>query len=383
MQVFENIARMVDRIDFPQREFFVPSSQVRVSVSGLQRGEKVSAFVQSATDGGASLLMGGKQVFAKTEVPLQAGQWLSLEVSDVQANTVILRLTQMPGALEPEHLPFAASSNEDTVRLAQNFFRLLSTDEKSFLFKPLSEFLSQLQQLPQDITPLLAHLQTETAAQNSSAGILAQSLTEFMNEIALHDETAQQILEKLSMFFTQYSDAQTRNVFLKTFLSFHLNPGSQKITAEQSLNNFLLGTQVSNSLAHLTQSPPYFFLIPVVIENALYPLKVYYFKEKQRRGKTPREKTHVVLFLDTPSLGTIKIHLCAALHKLSVVISSTLPKIKAFLAPHLNRLRDSLEHLGYTIDRLDVLVEKNLGDTFSVGSALRKQLSLKSVNVRA
>lgn len=378
---------MADRIPFLGREFFVPSSQVIARITGLQKGDTVSAFVRNVTDEGAQLLIDGKQIFAQTKVPLQSGQFLRLEVTDIQPNTVVMRLTQPPDALSAElFLSSSAAAGapaSDAERLAQNLGRLLSTDIKSFILHQLSEFFAQLEQIPDNASGLLSAVTSGTQKADISA--LSQSLTQFMEHIALQDGTPQQILEKLSLFFTQYSDAQTRSLILKTFLSFsaQMPQDGQNASPAQWLNNFLLGLQVHNSLARLTPASPFFFLIPVVIQNECYPLKVYYYKEKQPRGKQPREKNHIVLFLSTPNLGVIKVHIWTHARKLSVVISSALPKIKIFLQPHLTGLREALGSLDFVIEELNVRVEKNLKDTFSLADALNKQLSLKSVNVRA
>lgn len=386
---FVEYARMVNSIVIPVRDIFVPSSQVKAQFSGLQRGGRISAFVQNVTEEGAELLMDGKQVFAKTEVPLQAGQFLQLEVADIQKNSVVMRLAQTPDALSMELLPYAGQPVTDAARLAQNLTRLLSADIKSSLLQQLTELFTQIQKLPQgDLQTLLnmppnmaQQIQTQTANQSA----LAQALSEFISHIALTDGPASGILEKLSVLFTQYNDAQTRSLILKTFLFLHQQTQSsgQSASAPQTLNTYLIGLQIHNSLAHLTQASPFFFIIPVVIQNALYTLKVYYYKEKQPRGKSPREKNHIVLFIDTPNLGVIKIHLWTHLKKLSVIISSTATKIKTFLSPHLENLQTALEHLGFAIEHLEVLVDKKLGDTFSLSGSINKQLSLKSVNVRA
>lgn len=374
---------MVNGIVIPGRDIFVPSSQVKAQFSGLQRGGRISAFVQNVTDESAELLMNGKQVFAKTQVPLQAGQFLHLEIADIQKNMVVMRLAQTPDALS------AGQPVTDAMRLAQNLTRLLSADTKSSLLQQLAELFTQLQQLPQDAAQTLlnmpASMTLEAQAQTANQSALAQGLSEFIAFIALADGPAAGILEKLSVLFTQYNDAQTRNLILKTFLflEHQAKGGEQSASAAQTLNTYLLGLQIHNSLAHLTQTSPFFFFIPVVLQNALYTLKVYYYKEKQPRGKSPREKNHIVLFLSTPNLGIIKIHLWTHLKKLSVIISSAAPKIKTFLSPHLEILRAALEHLGFSIEHLEALVDKKLIDTFSLAGSLNKQLSLKSVNVRA
>ncbi len=376
---------MVERVNFPLRDIFVPSAPVRAQDLGLQKGGKVLALVQNVTENGASLQINGKDVRAATQVPLKAGQQLLLEVTDIDKALVTLRVLDTETGTASARATAAASQNE-TQRMAQNLLRLLSAEAGSSLFAKLSALLGEMKNIPIDFHAPFSQLSKSLSSiPQTEAGATLQSLAELMQNLSLKEGSPSEITAQLKSYFQQFNDAQTRDTLLKTLLSLNSLSGAQKDNSgARAVNNALTGTHVQNGLAHLSHASPFFFLLPIVIQDAMLPLQIYYYKEKTRRGKTPREKTHLVILLTLPELGTLKIHVLAVLRALSIMISSSLPKIKAFLVENISALSESLEHLGFAVENLDVRVERNPANlAFPLAKEIQKQLLLKPVNVQA
>lgn len=376
---------MVERVNFPLRDIFVPSAPVRAQDLGLQKGEKVLALVQNVTENGASLQINGKDVRAATQVPLKAGQQILLEVADIDKSLVTLRVLETETGAASARATAGASQNE-TQRMAQNLLRLLSAEAGSSLFSKLSALLGEMKNIPLDFQASFSQFSAASSnAGQAEAQTFPQSLDGLIQHIALKEGTPGELTAQLKSYFQQFNDAQTRDTMLKTLLSLNLLSGTQnESSAVRGLNNALTGAHVQNGLAHLSHASPFFFLIPILIQDALLPLQIYYYKEKTRRGKSPREKTHLVILLTLPELGTLKIHVLAVLRALSIMISSSLPKIKAFLVENISALRESLEQLGFAVENLDVRVERNPANlSFPLAKEIQKQLLLKPVNVQA
>lgn len=367
---------MVERITLPQRDFFVSSAPAKAQNLGLQKGGKVLALVQNVTESGVQLQINGREVQAATQVPLQSGQQLLLEVEDVEQAHVILRVLDANILSKAPHA--AGASQSETQRLALNLLRLLNTEAGASLLSRLSAFIGQIQDEPDDFNALLSRL--PQSSQNS----LVQGFQELMQTLSLTEGTPEEIAAQLKLYFQQFSDAPSRGIMLKTLFSLQSLLNMEKdASAAPALTNTLLGTQLHNGLAQLSHASPFFFLIPVVIHGATVPLEVYYYKEKSRRGKSPREKTHLVLLLTLPNIGTIKIHVLAVMRALSIMIASPVQKIKVFLSKNTDALTESLQGLGFTVENLDVRVEKKPAIPFSLAREIQKQLSLKHVNVQA
>ena len=336
----------------------------------LSVGEVVEAEVMgNPRHGNVLILLKNSRIMANSELPLKKGEKVAVKVEQLHPG-VILRIVRN-GTLQNPNLM-------DSLR----FYRSNPKALFEFFMKAVDRFS------PENLRELAAHLGKEDVKniQNILESLIfsRESLKnpfffrDYVHKFGYLMEKVKNPSQNLKGLLIRMSDR------LQSLIEIRNLPAAEKLAGfVRSSLQAIESHQVINYLFQ-EQEGKYMFQIPMLFPESMGLAEIFVkFENRDSKGKGRREEKNVLFLLNMDALGDIIVEAKIKANKISCVLKCGDKNLRDFIRPFLGELGEKLMALGYEIDHLKCVTEKDNLKTKVESREFQNLFTLESVDILA
>ncbi len=336
----------------------------------LSVGEVVEAeIMENSRHGNVLILLKNSRIMANSDLPLNKGEKVAVKVEQLHPG-VILRIIPNETLQNPRLM--------DCLR----FYRSNPKALFEFFMKGVDRFS------PENLGELAAHLGKEDVKniQNILESLIFSReslkkpffLRDYVHKFGYLMEKVKNPSENLKGLLIRMSDR------LQTLIETRNLPAAEKLAGfVRSSLQVIDSHQVINYLFQEHEGK-YMFQIPMLFPESMGLAEIFVkFENRDSKGKGRREEKTVLFLLNMDALGDIIVEAKIKANKISCVLKCGDKNLRDFIRPFLEELGEKLMALGYDIDYLKCVTEKDNLKTKVEHREFQNLFTLESVDILA